>query len=72
MAYDIPVCGGPSLWLRNRIDDESDVALEDNGLIQYYQAFSYATQRLGARPRCAIILFFYSKSCHQIILLPTV
>ena len=51
MACDIPVCGGPSLWLRNHIHDESDIALEYNGLIQYYQALSSATQRLGARPR---------------------
>jgi len=51
MAYDIPVCGGPSLWLRNHIDDESYIALEYNDLIQYYQALSSATQRLGARPR---------------------
>ena len=36
---------------KSHIYDESDIALEDNGLIQYYQALSSTTQRLGARPR---------------------
>jgi len=81
MACDIPVCRGPSLWLRNHIDDESDVELEYNGLIQYYQALPSATDWVLGQDElflfsyiyiCAIILFFYPKSWRKLFFLPTI